>query len=78
MIVVGASGVLLPALSALGLAAVTAWAGWRAAVELRQGYRSHPPGAADLALAIAGVALPVAIIVVFAALLAVALVRIAV
>ncbi len=77
MIVIGELGVLLLAVAALGLAAVVAWSGWRAAAELRLGFRSRPPGAADLTLAIAGVALPVLLIVAFVALLAGMLLRIA-
>jgi len=73
----GVIGVLLLALLACGLAVVTIWSGWRAAAELRHGFRSRPPGAADLALALAGVALPVVLIVLFSALLAVVLLRMA-
>lgn len=78
MIVIGVLGVLLLALLAVALAAVTAWSAWRAGAELRLGFRSRPPGAADLALVVAGVALPLLLIVAFAALLAVALVRLVV
>lgn len=78
MAIVGALFVLVFALIALGVAALTLWSGWLAfRDELQPGFKTSPPGPRALSLTLIGVIVPVLAIVIFTLYLAVQLVLLA-